>query len=221
MNIDGVGHGRPNDRRGFVHKFLLGVGGKVLTSVGQATEFLPGSGALRFAGAAATALSGGGGPPPPIIGFPPAARLPFGGRTLQDLPESDPMRKNRAFGIAPQDTARAALQVGQNGACPPAVGNRRINAAGMCAPPGFHWNVSGYFRKGGPCSSFAAGFVERGTVLVKNRKMNNANGQAQDRSLKRIERGQDHAKRILRATGWRTISKQSSRELKMRRRSRH
>ncbi len=221
MNIDGMGSGRPNDSRGFVHKKILGLAGGVLRTVGNlpGVGLLPGGGFIRTAGDIFGSFGRSRTQPAPPQ-FAPSQPV-----ILPTLPESDPMAKNRRFGIAPQDSARAFLQQGGNGACPttckPITGNRRVNAAGECAPPGYHWNVSGYFRKGGPCSKFEPGFVEMGTVLVKNRRMNNANGGAQDKALKRIERGQDHAKRILRATGWRTISKQSSREMRLRGRTRH
>ncbi len=223
---------RPNDQRGFVHKRILGAVSGFASSVlsggnpilGVASGFARGGGqggglpagsrvqipTPGFAGRVQRFLPGGG------TGFTtlPPGLIPKGpGGLIGALPGVP----GGASGFAdPQTNGRCPTT-----ACPPAVGNRRVNAAGECAPPGYHWNVSGYFRKGGPCSKFEAGFVECGTVLVKNRKMNNANGGAQDKALKRIERGQDHAKRILKATGWRTISKQSSRELRMRKRTGH
>ncbi len=216
---------RPNDQRGFVHKKILGLGGKLIGAVTgvPGVSLLPGSGFLKTAGQIFTGISRRTGPAqitgPSIIGLPPSSEFSGGrGGGERVPPDIRNVQESRA-------RMRDANQVGGNGTCPttcaPAKGNRRVNAAGECAPPGFHWNVSSYFRKGGACSRFEAGFVEEGTVLVKNRKLNNANGRAQDHALKRIERAQDHAKRMLRATGWRTISKQSSRELKMRRRSRH
>jgi len=106
------------------------------------------------------------------------------------------------------------------GACCPTRGDgSRVNAAGECAPPGFHWNKSGYYRKGGPCSTKAQGWVEKGTELVKNRRrFNNANGSAQNRAIKRLSAGEKQARALLKMTGFRTISKQSSREMRMRRR---
>ncbi len=108
-----------------------------------------------------------------------------------------------------------------NGACPAPVmgGNRRINAAGQQACPGFHWNESTYTRLGGPCSSKPAGTVLKGTEQVKNRrKFNTANGPARKRAIARLKAGEGDCKDALRAVGYRTISKQSSRELRMRRR---
>ncbi len=218
----GVGHGRPNDARGFIHKTILGIGGRVLSAVGGAVP-LPGAGILRFADQLAQNVAGGPRTQPSVI---PQASLPpirpiGAGPGLPRLPESGPMGQNRRVGITPQDTVRSALSNGCPTACAPVKGNRRVNAAGECAPPGWHWNVSGYHRRGGPCSKFEAGFVEAGTVLVRNRRMDKANGPAQERSLKRLEGAQDHAKRILRATGWRTISKKSSREMQLRPRRGH
>jgi len=110
------------------------------------------------------------------------------------------------------------------GACCPSRGNgSRVNAAGQCALPGFHWNKSGYTRLGGPCSSKPAGFVAPGTEQVRNRrKFNTANGPARNRAIARLKAGEKDAKSALKAVGYRTISKQSSREMRMRRRgSRH
>jgi len=123
-------------------------------------------------------------------------------------------------GIATQgicDTPEMRLTMG---ACCPTRGNgSRVNASGQCAPPGFHWNKASYTRLGGPCSNKAAGFVEKGTELVRNRrKFNNANGPAQARAIARLSSGEKQAKALLKMTGFRTISKQSSREMRMRRR---
>jgi len=221
MNFDGEGHDRPNDRRDFIHKTILGIGGSILRTAGGigGAIGLPGAGFVtnigNIIGGGRDKFGPGGGRGPFRTPFQQPVRLP-------GIPESDPMDKNRQVGITPQDTARGALQNGCPVSCPPAKGNRRVNAAGQCAPPGFHWNVSDYHRKGGPCSSFAPGFVEAGTVLVKNRRLNPSNGPAENKAIKRLEAGQDHAKKILRATGWRTISKKSSREMQLRpRRSRH
>lgn len=213
-------HGRPNDRRGFLHKKILGLVGSGLSFAGNVIP-LPGANILRQAGRIATGFSRGGPPPPrgPISRFP----QPTDERTVIGLPEGFTFGAGAGRGEGAGVIFQSGTGTAVNGACPcpPAKGNRRVNAAGQCAPPGFHWNVASYFRKGGACSRFEPGFVEEGTVLVKNRRMNNANGGAQTKALKRIEGGQDHAKRILRATGWRTISKQSSREMRMRRRGGH
>jgi len=106
--------------------------------------------------------------------------------------------------------------------CPSGRNGGRVNAAGQCAPPGFHWNKSTYTRLGGPCSTKPAGTVVRGTELVRNRrKFNTANGPARNRAIARLNAGEKDAKAALKAVGYRTISKQSSREMRMRRRGRH
>ncbi len=112
-----------------------------------------------------------------------------------------------------------------NGTCPAPVlgGNRRINAAGQQACPGFHWNESTYTRLGGPCSTKPAGLVRKGTEQVKNRrKFNTANGPARKRAIQRLKAGEDDCKDALRAMGYRTITKRSAREMKLpARRGRH
>jgi len=214
---------RPNDQRNFIHKKILGLGGKLL---GAATNLLPGPVGAVARGALGV-IRGRQRPPRPIF----RGKLPAGSRTqfptpgrigsiqrflpggssgfttiprslLPQLPESGPMRKNRMFGINVIDPARAALQ-GGDGDCP---GEPRV-----CAPRGFHLNKSSYFLRDGS-------FVERGTKFVRNRRLNNANGRAQGRAITRLEKGADNAKKLLKATGYRTVSKQSSRELRMRRR---
>lgn len=148
----------------------------------------------------------------PVPGFRGAVEraLPFGRTGFQvqpGLPTSGPMQQNAAVGIC-----------GPQGTCAPSS-NGRVNAAGQCAPPGWHWNKSGYTRLGGPCSSKPAGFVERGTELVRNRrKFNTANGPARNRAIARLMAGEKDAKAALKVLGFRTISKQSSREMRMRRR---
>ncbi len=105
-----------------------------------------------------------------------------------------------------------------NGGCP-SIGNSRVNAAGQVAFPGFHWNRSTYTRLGGPCSSKPAGLVQKGTEQVKNRrKFNTANGPARKRAVDRLKAGEKECKAALRAVGFRTISKQSAREMRMRKR---
>jgi len=76
-----------------------------------------------------------------------------------------------------------------------------------CPPRGFHLNKSSYFLRDGT-------FVERGTVWVRNRRRNASNGRANDHAIRRLSGAQNQAKEVLRATGWRTISKRSARELR-------
>jgi len=191
---------RPNDERGFIHKKIAGIGASIL---GVTSKFVPGpAGAFLGIGQRALGLiAAPGGPPATISTFTPSIidiRQPpprsFGQRAARPpprIPESDQMRANRSVGIAPQDRF-------QNG-CPP--------DPGVCAPRGFHVNKSSYFLSDGT-------FIAKGSRFVRNRRLNNANGRAQDKSIVRLEKGQDHAKKLLKATGYRTISKQSSKELR-------
>lgn len=196
MTFD-VGNGRPNDQRGFIHGKILGVVGAVVSTVGRVASFIPGSEFLRTGGAAASRLGaqirGSAFQPqavslvPSVIGITPQQRI------TARLPESGPMQQNRSVGIVPQDRF-------QNGLCP-------TDEPRVCPPRGFHVNKSAYFLRDGT-------FVAAGSRFVRNRRLNNANGRAQDKAIVRLEKGQDHAKKLLKATGWRTISKQSSKEMR-------
>ncbi len=222
-DFDGV-NGRPNDERAFVHKFLLGVGSKLLKGVGSVA---PGPAGAIFRGAGnvlntlsqprARALPTGTFPgqinplqPSLIVGGPrggaPPSRI-----TEQFIPQPGSGTQL----ICDSDASRLVMAT-----CGAGGGGRngRVNEAGQCAPPGFHWNKSGYTRIGGPCSTKPAGFVERGSELVRNRrKFNTANGPARKRAIARLKASEGDCKDALRAVGYRTISKQSSREMKMRR----
>ncbi len=222
-DFDGV-NGRPNDERAFVHKFLLGVGSKLLGAVGSAAPG-PAGALLRGASGVLSGLSKsgrpGGGPAPipvgtfpggDIIGIPPSG---IGGPRGSGLPVPIPQAGSSSMQICNTDASRLIMAT-----CGAGGGGRngRVNEAGQCAPPGFHWNKSGYTRIGGPCSSKPAGFVERGSELVRNRKkFNTANGPARKRAIARLKASEGDCKDALRAVGYRTISKQSSREMKMRR----
>ncbi len=222
-DFDGV-NGRPNDERAFVHKFLLGVGSKLLGAVGSAAPG-PAGALLRGAGNVLNTLSQprGRGPvpvlpsllPPGIIGGPPPGRLTGRATGLPQPIPFIPQAGSASQGVCDSDASRLIMAT-----CGAGGGGRngRVNEMGQCAPPGFHWNKSGYTRIGGPCSSKPAGFVERGSELVRNRKkFNTANGPARKRAIARLKASEGDCKDALRAVGYRTISKQSSREMKMRR----
>jgi len=191
-DVDGV-RDRPNDHRGFIHKKILGVGAKILGVAGTVIP-LPGAGILRTAGD----ILGGFAQPsrpraPSPIQFPFSGGRGGGERVPPDIravaeAKQRMIEGNRVRGGRPST----------NG-CPP--------EAQVCAPRGFHLNKSSYFLRDGT-------FIERGSIFVRNRRLNNANGRAQDKAIVRLEKGQDHAKKLLKATGWRTISKQSSREMR-------
>lgn len=202
---------KPGDERGFVHKKLLGLAGKAL---GVAGGVLPGAlgSVSRFGGRILTQSTSGGGaargralsafptgsrlqiPTPGLIGR--AQRFfPGGASGFENFPISDPMRKNERVGINVASRAASSLSAA-------AAAN-----GGVCPPRGMHLNKSSYFLRDGT-------FVEKGTRFVTNRKRNKSNGRANDNAERRLHAAEDQAKKILRATGWRTISKQSSREIR-------
>ncbi len=214
---------RPNDCRGFLHKKILGLGAKLL-GVGAS---IVGGPALQLAGAGFRQIRGRGGiQRPPLAGTLPAdfrvqvptpglagkiqRFLPGGSTGFTTIPQSM-FSGGRGGGERVPADIRNVVEAGQrmragsvqtNG-CPP--------EAQVCAPRGFHLNKSSYFLRDGT-------FIPRGTKFVRNRRLNNANGRAQGKAIVRLEKGAENAKKLLKATGWRTISKQSSRELRMRRR---
>ncbi len=203
---------------------------------------LVGGGPLGVIGGAVSGFSGGGGgiqAPPRAPALPEGFRvqfptpgpvgavqrfLPGGASGFTTLPPSlIPTGPGGVIGLLPGVPGGVSgfAQPGGNGQCPAPVmgGNRRVNAMGQVACPGFHWNESTYTRLGGPCSTKPAGTVVRGTEQVKNRKkFNTANGPARKRAIMRLKAGEKDSKEALRALGYRTLSKQSSRELRMRRR---
>jgi len=218
-----VCRGRPNDRRGFLHKKVLRLGRKAL---GIGASFVPGgSTALQIAGGL---IGGGGGGQVqralPRPGFRSRTRLPQGsrvqfptpglaGRVQRFLPGGATGFTTLPEGLIPKGPG------GVLGAFPGVPGGVTGFATDgdcpieprVCPPRGFHLNKSSYFLRDGT-------FIPRGTKFVRNRRLNNANGRAQGKAIVRLEKGAENAKKLLKATGWRTISKQSSRELRMRRR---
>jgi len=221
---------RSNDRRGFLHKKIGGFA-KGLLGVGAGLGI---PGISTAAGIGRSLLGGGGSRAPQQLGprsfgrgrrLPPGSRTQIptpglGGRIQRFLPGGgtgfttvDPrfFSGGRGGGERVPADLRNVVEAGQrmragsttNGLCP--------DEPRVCPPRGFHLNKSSYFLRDGT-------FVERGTVFVRNRRLNNANGRAQAKAITRLEKGADNAKKLLKATGFRTISKQSSRELRMRRR---
>jgi len=191
-DVDGT-RDRPNDARGFIHKKILGGVGKVLGLAGNVIP-LPGAGILRGAGDIFRGLARPR-QPAPIQPFIQPFRPTIGSQASKFIKTGGPLEvaaEARKFaGTFPTGNG--------NGACPaePTV----------CPPRGFHLNRSSYFLRDGT-------FIEKGSIFVRNRRLNNANGRAQDKAIVRLEKGQDHAKKLLKATGWRTISKLSSREMR-------
>ncbi len=239
---------RPNDQRGFLHKKIIGFGARLL-GIGSSIIPGPAGAVLGLGARGLGAVSGGGRQAPqPITNpfdpslaqLPPGFRvqipkagiggavqrfLPGGATGFTTLPQGlIPRGPGGAIGLMP-GVPGGVTGFGQNGvvagqcAAPVMGGNRRVNAAGQVACPGFHWNETTYTRLGGPCSNKPAGLVVKGTEQVKNRrKFNTANGPARKRAAARLKASEKDCKEALRAIGFRTISKQSSREMRMRRR---
>jgi len=214
---------RPNDRRGFLHKKLLGLGKKAL---GIGAGFIPGATTALNIG---QGILGSGGTsqlrgrsfrrpraqlargfpgsrfqiPTPGLAGRVQRFLPGGSTGFTTIPDAlIPRGPGGIIGAFP-GVPGGVTGFSRDGDCPA--------EARVCAPRGFHLNKSAYFLRDGT-------FVERGTKFVRNRRLNNANGRAQGKAITRLEKGAENAKKLLKATGWRTISKQSSRELRMRRR---
>jgi len=214
---------RPNDRRGFIHKKILGLGRTVL---GIGTSLLPGPvGAVARTGLGILGGGGGGGAQRIQPRIPPGSRFQIptpgiAGRIQRFLPgggtgfSTVPFQATRfPSGRGPLETQGAAREFARQASMQGAgtVNGCPTDEPRICPPRGFHLNKSSYFLRDGT-------FVARGTKFVRNRRLNNANGRAQDRAIVRLEKGTDNAKKLLKATGYRTVSKQSSRELRMRRR---
>jgi len=221
--MDGDTFCRPNDRRGFLHKKILGLGKKLL---GVGTSLIPGPAGV-VARTGLSFLGGGGGIQRPDLApaLPPGFRvqipkagvigavqrfLPGGSTGFTTLPQSlIPKGPGGIAGLFPGVPGGVTGFAGQ--AQTAAVNGCPTDEPRICPPRGFHLNKSSYFLRDGT-------FVPRGTKFVRNRRLNNANGRAQGKAIVRLEKGAENAKKLLKATGWRTISKQSSRELRMRRR---
>jgi len=66
---------------------------------------------------------------------------------------------------------------------------------GLCNIKGTHANKSGYFKRSGPLTGV---YIPKGSVCVRNRRMNWANGRAVSRAERRIKAFLRHATRYIR-----------------------
>jgi len=78
--------------------------------------------------------------------------------------------------------------------------NGNGNGVMLACPTGFHPNKTGYFTKGDCRTGTQAGFVEKGSKCVKNRRRNPLNARAADRAIGRIESAKRATKRLSRIT---------------------
>ena len=202
---------KPGDERGFIHKKILGVAKRAL---GVGSSFLPGP-----LGTVARTISSFGGSgvsrvsPSSIInqrGLPRGSRtqIPtpgFAGRVQRFLPGGASGFTTLPPGLIPKGPGGI---IGTFPGVPGGVTGFGNGAEGsVCPPRGMHLNKSSYFLRDGT-------FVEKGTRFVANRKRNASNGRANDLAIRRLDGAETQAKKVLKKTGWRTISKQSSREIR-------
>jgi len=217
--------GRPGDVRGFIHKRI---GGALKGAIGGVLSGNP----LSAIGGAFGGFARGGAPPPvsssssslgrfigqTITSFAPPQATPvtpvpgLGGFISRILPGG-----STGFEVGPQ-----TQQVGQGVAVQANIGNVG-GATGMLAGPGgckalvpcgFHAAKTTYVRKIDRCGPYDHSNLEivpAGTFIQgkRRKRFNNANGAAQARSIARLEAGTTQAIKLLKAVGYKKISKTS------------
>lgn len=82
------------------------------------------------------------------------------------------------------------MGVAPGGATGPLVGT---NGAGAACQRGYHFNRTGYFTK-------KYGYIEKGTVCIKNRRRNPLNPRALSRAMSRLESAKNASKALSRIT---------------------
>ena len=182
----------------FFGSIARGIGGLVRTGVSVARN-LPGP-LGDVAGIAHRALNR---PPPSLPPTPyvppPPSRVSYqfaspGGPIT--MPVQNIALPGRTLPPAPRSTGTAVQTHG--GTCTP-------------VPCGFRKAKATYVRKIDPRGDFVMSNLEivpKGAFIEgKRRSMNASNGKANDRAIKRLERGEAQAKKLLRAVGYRTIKK--------------
>lgn len=215
----------------------MGLFGFLGKAAGFAGQFLPGPAGTALQIGGRLLSGGGAGPPPPRgpqvrpgqIGFFPRGddvrgrqvsrplQIPARPQTRQPTRITtqvvdDPLfggkvttTRTQQFQVAAEIEAQQA-QVDQGCVC---GGQGKCGFCCLTSGKQGRKNRSGYYvqiEKGNP----AAGgrWIPPGALCVqRRRRFNNANGRAQGRSIRRLEAGEDHAKRLLKAMGYRKISK--------------
>jgi hypothetical protein len=110
---------------------------------------------------------------------------PFGGMPGAGIDIRGPGGFELGFGIGEIPEAARMLAPGSGAAA----------ARNGAAPPGYHWNKTGYFVKGPP-----AAYIAPGTKLVRNRRRNPLNPRAFDRALGRVSSAKRFAKKLGKVT---------------------
>lgn len=161
---------------------LFGFLGKAIGAVGKVAGILPGP--LGLVGKVASVLTSGGAKP---IKLATAGSLPgIGGRQVPfpGLPGVTMPVPRGPLSLFPQ---RGNIPQGGGGAdWEPGTPGRM----GACPTAGYHYNRTGYFTK-------RYGYIEKGSVCVKNRKRNPLNPRALSRAMARLT----SAKRAARCLG--------------------
>lgn len=145
--------------------------GSILSGIGKAVSFIPGVGTI--AGAGLQALGGALTKKPKAPTIAPAAGpgISSGGALV-------------ATGGLPSMPQLGGLTLAGGGTSMATTGTA-VAKAGSCAPAGYHWNKSGYWRNESKLLP-GASWQEPGTVLVRNRKRNPFNPRAASRAMSRL-----------------------------------
>jgi len=199
MDLFDSSHSRPGDSRGFIHKKLLGAASGFITGgpTGAISGFFGGGG--RAPTPTPFQFGGGGG----FSGGGSGGRFP-----AQVLPPT------RGGGIAGAIGRARNLAQGIGAASVFATGGSRtefsVNACDK-APCGFHKAKQTYVRKIDPCQPFQLSNLEiipEGTFIEgASRRRNPSNGKANSHAMSRLDLAVPHAKKLLKAVGYRQISK--------------
>jgi hypothetical protein len=124
--------------------------------------------------------------------------------------KTGPSATSAAPPLPPMRTLQEQVRFQQNGTRPPTMRERvemtlpggrsgteglteEQRRAGRASSPGYHWNKSGYYLKGGS-------YIWPGTKEVRNRRMNPLNPSAVKKSMTRLGRAKTAAKDINRVT---------------------
>jgi len=160
---------------------LFGFLGKLVGGVAKVASVIPGP--LGMVGKVASVLTSGGAKPIKLAsagslpGIGPTVRMPGTGLTI-------PLPQPRSL------FPGGATQSGYEGPATGALVGAPIRGAGAQCTSGYHFNRTGYFTK-------RYGFIEKGSICVRNRKRNPLNPRALSRAMARLS----SAKKAVRVLG--------------------